>query len=287
MEYINKHIFFPGRILALNLIDFLLKSQKLNEMYEFLHLYSPRFYVLSMLFNWFVNIVSKYIPVSDLSIGLILDGNRRYAKLKGIKKEKGHLEGKETAIRMIRYLSKSKCKSVSLFIFGKKNFQRSKEEVSSLMDIFFESFSYLKNQKTSQSDPNSSSFIDKVKIVGDLSMVREDVQKLCLEINSNCPDKKKFFFLLSYSAIDEYINSKNDGVDFPIDIIVRTGGERRLSDFLLCNAAKGSMLVFSATKWPMFTKLHMLLVFLKYRLEQSITHGTIPKHRYTHNASMA
>lgn len=101
-------------------------------------------------------------------------------------------------------------------------------------------------------------------------MSRKDVHEICKEINQTSLNKKNLFFLFSYSSLDEYINGKSDGIPHPVDIIVRTGGEKRLSDFLLCNAAKGAMLAFVATKWPMFSKFHMLLIFLKYRIEKSL-----------------
>jgi len=198
-------------------------------------------------------------------VGFILDGNRRWAKSKGISKSIGHAKGINQAKKIVKYAGKLGIKMVSLYGFSKENWNRPKQEVEYLMKLFNEFIS--KNIDELHKDGV------KVKFLGDIAGLPDFLQQnIKKALDLTCDNSKLIVQLaLNYTGRDEIVRaikkivsqnlpvtdeniSKNldtEGSPDP-DLIIRTSGEQRLSGFLLWQSTY-SELYFTNVAWPDFT----------------------------------
>ncbi len=200
-------------------------------------------------------------------VGFIMDGNGRWAKNQGLPRTKGHQEGLETAKRIIKHSSDLGIKYVSLYAFSTENWKRAQEEVSFLMYLLKK---HLKKEYNFYRE-------NQIRVVhsGDMNGLPSDVQK---EIKSVVFDTKDFKgltvnLLINYGGRDEiaravnrlFQNNKNqnitekdiaDNLDNPsipdVDLMIRSSGEERLSNFLLWQCAY-SEFYYSNVLWPDFS----------------------------------
>ncbi len=207
-------------------------------------------------------------------IGLIVDGNRRFAKIQGlVNSNEGHSAGSEKLEYFLSWCRELNIKIVTLYAFSTENFNRSDEEVDYLMDLI------LTKLKDFQHDPMIKSEQVKIKVIGrreDLSeeMIREieNIESMTcdhgnFQINiaisyggrAEIVDAVKKIALevktgeLELSDINEQIFSRylyTEGIPDP-DLIIRTSGEERLSGFLSWQSAY-SELYFTEVYWPAF-----------------------------------
>lgn len=196
-------------------------------------------------------------------IGIIMDGNGRWAVKQGKSRTAGHKEGLEAAKRIIKAARSAGISFVTLYTFSTENWKRTKEEVGFLMGL-------IKNHLRNEYDFYKENGI-KVLHTGDLKMLPGDVRE---EIRLAEQDTESFtgmtvILALNYGGRDEIIRAikkipsdvidnlteekfssylDNNSIPFP-DLIIRTGGERRISNFLLWQSAY-SELFFSDKLWP-------------------------------------
>lgn len=199
-------------------------------------------------------------------LALIMDGNRRWAKKQGMFAWLGHRQGAKNVEMVIQYCLDRKISYLSLYTFSLENLQRSQEERSYLYLLIQEAQSRIEE------------FIKagvSVRFVGDLSLVPEQVRETCLRIQQDTARCNALFcnFLFCYGSQQEIIaavqNLIQDGHqsvskellkkyfwlgDIPDpEIIIRTGGVQRLSNFLLFQAAY-SEIRFLDCLWPDLTR---------------------------------
>jgi undecaprenyl diphosphate synthase len=210
------------------------------------------------------------------TIGIIMDGNRRYAKEKGKKGVWGHMEGFKKVKELLSWASEiPEISSMVLYAFSTENWKRSGEEVEGLLKLL---------QKALTSKSLLSQKKVRIKIIGDISLfpkdIKEAIKKLEKETSKN--PEKKLYIALSYGGRKEILSAlekllkKGDttlteeslekemwGGDIKPDLIIRTGGEKRLSNFLLWQAAY-SELSFTDTLWPALTKEEFLGLIEEY-----------------------
>lgn len=200
-------------------------------------------------------------------VAIIMDGNGRWAKKRNMPRTYGHKEGMNRVIENVRYASDRGIKFLTLFAFSKENWKRPKEEVSFLMKLII---IYL-NSQIDELDKNNV----KIVVSGDLDEIYPDskavidgaiertskntglVLNICLNygsrdeiiraINLAKRDNKE---IKSYEDLKEYFY--NPSIPDP-DLIIRTSGEERLSNFLLMQSAY-SELYFTQKLWPDFHK---------------------------------
>ncbi|KAI5179738.1 ditrans,polycis-polyprenyl diphosphate synthase [Nematocida sp. AWRm80] len=242
--------------MILSVIEFLIGSQALNGIYEYLQFYCSTG-IIDRMVTYFSRGMGK-----DISIGMIMDGNRRYSRWCKKPLEYGYLLGYKQLLSQLKYLHSLECKSICLFAFGMNNFKRDKKELDGLMKLLKSKFSELSDQMEKEE------YLKGIKIVGNKNYFPKEFQKTIDKINS-APGRKRIFVLFCYSSMDKYFNNEKDGVP-EMDIIIRPGGEKRLSDFLLCSAATRSTICFLATKWPALSRFHVLLCVVKFKLERMI-----------------
>ncbi|MBE6543973.1 MAG: di-trans,poly-cis-decaprenylcistransferase [Ruminococcaceae bacterium] len=195
-------------------------------------------------------------------IAFIMDGNGRWAKKRGMPREYGHKVGAKVFKEVIKYCGDIGIKYVTVYAFSTENWKRSEKEVSSIMKLLGE---YIKEAEGSADGGEL-----RVKFLGDLSKLPKELEREALRLEKmteNCPQTVNI--ALNYGGRAEIVEAVNRlisqgetsitektlsaslytaGMPDP-DLIVRTGGEFRLSNFLMWQSAY-SELYFTNTLWP-------------------------------------
>jgi len=197
-------------------------------------------------------------------IAIIMDGNGRWAKEKGLKRTAGHEQGAKTVRNITIHCSDIGVKYLTLYSFSTENWSRPKLEVEFLMKLLER---YFKSELPIYLENNV-----KFKAIGDLSKFSNKLQKIIKETEektSHCKGLTQIL-ALNYGSRDEItravqklnsnntpiteenINSSLDtaGID-DVDLLIRTSGEVRVSNFLLWQIAYAEMF-FTKTYWPEF-----------------------------------
>lgn len=213
-------------------------------------------------------------------IGIILDGNRRWAKERGLPSLEGHRRGMDNLEPIARAARDMGIRHMVVYAFSTENWNRSNEEVSYLMKIFEsmarERLAKFRNEGVA------------VRFVGQrerFSLTLQNVMRKTEEKNPRDP-MLTLWMCISYGGRAEIVQAAEAaakdketitektiskhlwtaGMPDP-DLIIRTGGERRLSNFLLWQSAY-SELFFLKTYWPAFTKADLETVLKKYTLRE-------------------
>lgn len=203
-------------------------------------------------------------------VAIIMDGNGRWAKQRGLKRSLGHLEGSKTLEKTGVYIFKKGVKVLSVFAFSTENFKRSEEEVDYLMNLFIEMFT----KKCKEFKKNGI----KVVFSGRKKPLREDVLQAMNKIENDTKDNKEGILniCLNYGGQEELIDaSKKIALDYkegkidldsltkesfakylyndlpPIDLLIRTSGELRISNFMMYQSSYAEM-YFTNTLFPDF-----------------------------------
>lgn len=212
-------------------------------------------------------------------IGIIMDGNRRWATENSLETLKGHHKGFETFKNLMKWAKEKKIKTVIAYGFSTENWGRSDKEVSYLMDLF--------ETKLKEEKENFKKEGVRVTIIGEKERLSESIQSLIREIENETKDLSNIHLVLSisYGGRSEIIHAFNNFLmdnrgatsieeknleeylwtkDIPDpDIIIRTGGERRLSNFLPWQSVY-SELFFTDTYWPDFSKEEFEKILLEF-----------------------
>lgn len=224
-------------------------------------------------------------------IAFIIDGNGRWAKQRNKIRSAGHLAGYENLKKQIQIVKDLGIKNLSLYCFSAENWNRPKEEVDFLFDLFNRMLDEFKKEYINEDV--------RVIISGDLDDARisENIRLKAKELIEITNNKKGFIInvCLNYGGRQEIIrainlilqsNKKQIGEkDFenylytkdllPLDFIVRTSGEQRLSNFLTWQSAY-SEFYFPKKLWPSFTK-NDLLKAIKIYSKRDRRFGSIKK----------
>ena len=205
-------------------------------------------------------------------VAIIMDGNSRWAKQKKLTQKDGHKAGLKAARNAIEFAVKNNIKHLTLFAFSTENWRRSKKEVKSLMELFVEAM----KEETPELIKNSV----RANFIGDISRLKKSIIAKIAEtkgLTSTYKPKMDLNIAISYGgrwdvlqavkkiandfsknkfeekAINEkLLNSYLDTSTSPDpDLIIRTGNESRLSNFLIWQAAY-SELIFFRKLWPEF-----------------------------------
>lgn len=205
-------------------------------------------------------------------IAIILDGNRRWAKERGLPTLKGHQKGVDNIYDLAPYIINKGVKVLSVYAFSTENFKRSQKEVDYLMDIFVKTFKSKSNKLHKEN----------IKIIfsGRREPLREDVLKAMDEIVNKTKNNTKGIFniCLNYGGRQEIVDGVKkilldvnnnkinmDDIDDdlfykymyqdlpPIDLLIRTSGEQRLSNFMLYQMSYAEM-YFSNVYFPDFSR---------------------------------
>jgi len=216
-------------------------------------------------------------------IGIIMDGNRRWAKNRGLPSLEGHRRGYNKMKKVAQWCIKKNIKILTVYAFSSENWNRSKNEVNYLMNLLRDAFKKdlddLKNQGV------------RLKIIGQKERLDPDIQKNINQAEEETKNNKKLLFQIAISyggrpeivqavknivkqkipanKITEDLISKNlwtQGSSDP-DLIIRTSGENRLSNFLTWQSAY-SELLFIKKHWPVFSEKDLESAVAEYNKRQ-------------------
>ncbi|MGN0399119.1 MAG: isoprenyl transferase [Blautia sp.] len=216
-------------------------------------------------------------------VAIILDGNGRWAKSKGMPRTYGHVKGCENLEKVCSVAKELGVKYLTVYAFSTENWKRSKEEVDSLMKLFR---NYMKKCLKIAKDNQM-----RVKIIGDPTAFDPDLQEKIKELEEYSAQFDQLYFqiALNYGSRDEItravrqmgqdiqkgildpaqiqedtISSYLDTRGLPDpDLLIRTSGEERLSNFLMWQLAYTEF-YFTDVPWPEFDKTEFEKAIAKY-----------------------
>ncbi len=198
-------------------------------------------------------------------VGLIMDGNRRWAKSRLLPASLGHSAGLNRMVALAEKAKNMGIKYLTVYALSTENLSRPKDELDKMFELIKKNF--IKNVK------KLTAMGSAVKVIGDLSLLPDDVVKIIEDGLKLSPEKASFTFIMAiaYGARSEIIRAANSAAaqnmplneqnfssllytkDLPDpDFIIRTGGEIRLSNFLLWQAAYAE-LYFTPDLFPDFS----------------------------------
>ncbi|MEM4472965.1 MAG: polyprenyl diphosphate synthase [Archaeoglobaceae archaeon] len=214
-------------------------------------------------------------------IAIIMDGNRRFARKMGMKEVMGHEFGSKKAEEVLKWCWELGIKMLTLYAFSTENFKRSEEEKRNIFRIFERELKRILEDKEVYEKKV------RVKVVGKKNLLPENILKLVEEVEKATENHDKCFLNiavayggrqelvdaarkivekvmkgeLKFEEIDERVVEKNLYNDHElyakVDIVIRSGGEQRLSNFLPWQTVN-SFAYFCDVYWPEFRKIDLL-----------------------------
>ena len=215
-------------------------------------------------------------------VAIILDGNGRWAKSKGMPRNYGHIQGSKNVEVICEAAHNLGIKYLTVYAFSTENWNRPKDEVDALMKLLRQ---YMKTCLNTAKKNNM-----RVRVIGDKSGLSEDLQNAIakLEDASKNYDGLNFTVALNYGSQDEMLRAMNrivdkvkaGEIDTPVDkelfesyldtaelpdpdLLIRTSGEQRLSNFLLWQLAY-SEFYFADVHWPDFSEKELIKAVESY-----------------------
>lgn len=217
-------------------------------------------------------------------IAIIMDGNGRWAKQKGMMRAFGHENGTKSVREVVEACAELGIENLTLYAFSTENWNRPKLEVQTLMKLLV---SALKKEIKTLQDNNI-----KLSAIGNLNTLPNNVSKELHEVMDQTSQNNRMTLTLalSYGSREELINTvkeisikvKNNIIspeiidesiinehlytqNLPdVDLLIRTSGEQRISNFLLWQIAYAE-LYFTSILWPDFTKQHLYEAIIEYQ----------------------
>jgi len=216
-------------------------------------------------------------------IAIIMDGNGRWAQARGKKRTSGHKVGVERAREAVEASVELGVKSLTLFAFSSENWNRPEDEVSYLMELFIIAL----NREVKMLNKHGV----KLKFIGDVKAFNPKLQSSIVKAEALTArnDKLRLNIAANYGGRWDIVNAVNQLLSQdnrvnaiseqaleaelatadlpPLDLLIRTGGEKRISNFLIWQAAY-SELYFSDTLWPDFGREELNQAMLSYTERQ-------------------
>ncbi|MGY0393474.1 isoprenyl transferase [Bizionia sp. KMM 8389] len=226
-------------------------------------------------------IQTKHLPKH---VAIIMDGNGRWAKKQGLLRSIGHENGTKSVRETVEASAELGIENLTLYAFSTENWNRPKLEVQTLMKLLVSS---LKKEIKTLQDNNI-----RLSAIGNLESLPKKAHKELLEVIEKTKDNTRMCLTLalSYGSREELLNSvkeisikvKNNIISVEkidesvinehlytqnlpdVDLLIRTSGEQRISNFLLWQIAYAE-LYFTKVLWPDFTKEHLYEAIIEYQ----------------------
>ena len=221
---------------------------------------------------------------APLHIAIILDGNRRYAKKLGLSPWEGHKFGAEKIKDILKWCQELGVEELTLYTFSVDNFKRPEAEKKAIFELFMKNISGMKNSKELKKNDV------RVRFIGRLEMFPESIQREMHEVMEQTKNNSRFKinFAMAYSGraeitdafkkiiqkiknkeinekdIAESLINENLYLSSAPDILIRPGGEKRISDFLLWQISY-TELFFIDKLWPEFEKEDLIKIIEEFK----------------------
>ncbi len=218
--------------------------------------------------------VESKVPVKiPQHIAFICDGNRRWAEMRGLPPLMGHKAGIANFENLVDWFIERGVSTITFFLFSTENWNRTKEEIDFLMDLFY---SEMKKNLKHALEKNL-----RYRVIGTRDRLPKKLADMCDKLESESAENTggTVVFALNYGGQDEIVNAVNDAIAegkpvtretfetfldtgelLPIDLMVRTSNEFRISNFLLWKLAYAELL-FIPEHWPDLVKSEKLWQF--------------------------
>lgn len=234
--------------------------------------------------RWILLQLLKNAPVPR-HVGIVMDGNRRWARRNSQPLDQGHSSGFNALGPILDMSFSAGVKEVTIFAFSIENFRRPQNEVDHLMDI-----ARGKLQTIADQGEVAEKYGVQVKILGATSMLPPDIQETCAELIRRTSMHKNFVLniCVPYTARDDIAHAIRDlaaghqqnitekdvskhlytGNCSPLDLLIRTSGTHRLSDFLLWEIDEGTRtrIEFVPQLWPEYSPRHYFMSLMRWAL---------------------
>lgn len=244
------------------------------------------------IYEYFVSRQCLHIPHH---IAIIQDGNRRFARKKGIATASGHRAGADRTEEVLEWAQELGIRHITLYTFSTENFNRTDEEVQNLFQLFKEKLSRI------CLDERVHKYGIRIQMIGDREMLPDNLRDAVEQAETATAHYDNFYLnmALAYGGRNEMLRTTAKILDDvrekkitkdeitpelfeenlygnnvtipPVDLIIRTGNEYRTSNFLpwLANGHE-SAVYFCAPYWPMFRKIDMLRAIRVYSERQEM-----------------
>lgn len=212
-----------------------------------------------------------------MHIGIILDGNRRFAGKHNKKSWEGHEAGAKKVEELFDWCKELNVKELTLYCFSLENFNRSKEEVNLLMALFKKWFKKLGEDRRIKKNKI------KIRFIGKKELLDKEIQEIMKDIEKKTEKYSNYQinFAIAYGGREEIlsavknlikekkeINEKNFQNSLWLsnepDLIIRTGGEKRTSNFLPWQSVYSEW-IFIDKMWPEFTKKDLKEAIIEFK----------------------
>jgi undecaprenyl diphosphate synthase len=229
----------------------------------------------------------KEIDVNNIPrhIAIIMDGNGRWAKKRGLSRTMGHREGSRTLKKIVEACYKLGVRYLTVYAFSTENWSRPKEEVDDLMKLLLE---YLKNAERELKGKNV-----RIRVIGEKRNLPEDIIKEIERVQKNTEhiEGLDFIIALNYGGRQELVDAVSQivedaksglitdinediisqrlytsGIPDP-DLLIRTSGEMRISNFLIWQCCYTEF-YFCDVLWPDFSEKHLIEAIISYQGRQ-------------------
>lgn len=235
--------------------------------------------------RWIIKVL-KAGPIPQ-HVAFIMDGNRRFARKENIAKAEGHSKGFDKLSETLQWCQDIGIREVTVYAFSIENFKRSKEEVDTLMNLARDKFKKLLEERDKLHERGIC-----IRIIGNMSLLPVDIQQFMAEavLLTQNNTEACLNVAFSYTSRDEITHSirtvaegvrdgqlQEDDIDEDVltkcmytkhcsdpDLLVRTSGEVRLSDFLLWQSSS-TVIYFTETLWPEFNVWHLFGAVFYYQ----------------------
>ncbi len=222
------------------------------------------------------DIEARFVPKH---VAIIMDGNGRWAKQRGLPRTEGHIKGQDSLRETLRAAAEFGVEVLTVYAFSTENWNRPQEEVDALMELLVHAVKV--------ETPELQKEGVRLQAIGDLSRLPKQARlslQSCIEETAK-NSRIKLVLALSYSSRDEILRATKkilsegqqaeslteesisqalDTADLPeLDLLIRTGGEHRISNYLLWQAAYAE-LYFTPTFWPDFGRQALLEAIKSY-----------------------
>jgi undecaprenyl diphosphate synthase len=218
-------------------------------------------------------------------VGFIMDGNRRWAKDQGLPTLEGHRQGTQILLDSFSWISEAGIKNAIYYTFSTENWRRSEDEVGYLMDLFTEYLNQVE-EKINQGLEEENRI--RLRVVGRINDFSPELQAKIKEVEDKTKNNQggNLWLAMSYGGRAEIVQAVNKAVaegqsvdedsfakllwtaDMPDpDLIIRTGGDLRLSNFMTWQSVY-SELFFIKTYWPALTKNDFTNILDEYAVRE-------------------
>jgi len=246
-------------------------------------------------YSWLERLGINVIKVGSIPrhVAVIMDGNRRFAKQSGVATIEGHSKGFDKLAETLQWCRELGVKEVTVYAFSIENFKRDEKEVKALLNLAKEKFEVLIGEEEKLKKHGV-----RVKIIGNISYLPEDMQDIVKKAEKITENNSEATLNVAFSytsreeithAVTEACKMVEQGDLKPADLdqdllerlmytnhssrpdlLIRTSGETRLSDFLLWQASS-SITYFTPVLWPEFSIWQLLVgVFFYQRHQHSL-----------------